>query len=142
MSANFNSNKSDFIRFVMSTIDFDSSDNQKSREYMSSQGLNVDAIVSEGLKKIKKMQMKINAEKTKMEMISNEEIKKKAEEWVNNLLNGMEFSLVELVKKEELSLSFRNMDSLTKDDLKDILVKHFTLKFLDSKKKADADDGI
>lgn len=135
MSDNLKNNKTDFIRFVMSTIDNDSSDKQKSREYLSSQGLNVDAIVSEGLKKIKKMQMQINAEKTKMEMASSKEARKKAEEWVDDLLSKMDFSLPELVKKEELSFSFRNLESLSPEDVKKILVKHFTLKFLGIQKK-------
>lgn len=134
MSDNLKNNKTDFIRFVMSTIDHDSSDKQKSREYLSSQGLNVDAIVSEGLKKIKKMQMQINAEKTKMEMASNEEVKKKAEEWVEQLLSSKNFQFSELVKEEELSLSFRSMESLSNADMKKILIKHFTLKFIDAKK--------
>ena len=125
----------DFIRFVMSTIEHDSSDKEKAKEYLSSQGLNVDSIVSQGLKRIKKMQLHIEANKTRMEMVSAETLKQKAKEWVDSLLTKIDFSLPALVKKEELSMSFRNVESLNQEDIKNILVKHFTLKFLEEQKK-------
>lgn len=135
MSNNLENSKADFIRLVMSTIEDDSSDKEKAKEYLSSQGLNVDSIVSEGLKKIKRMKMEIQAQKTKEEMQSSEEIKQKADQWVENLLNSTDFSLVDLVKEEELAMSFRNIEKLSKEDLKKLLVKHFTLKFLHDKGK-------
>ncbi len=133
MSNNLKNSKADFVRLVMSSVEDDSSDKEKAREYLSSQGLNVDSIVSEGLKKIKRMKMEIQAHKTKEEMQSIEEITKKADKWVENLLNSAGFSLVDLVKEEELAMSFRNMENLSKEDLKKLLVKHFTLKFLHEK---------
>jgi hypothetical protein len=135
MSNNLENSKADFIRLVMSTIEDDSSDKEKAKEYLSSQGLNVDSIVSEGLKKIKRMKMEIQAQKTKEEMLSSEKIKQKADQWVENLLNSTGFSLVDLVKEEELAMSFRNIEKLSKEDLKKLLVKHFTLKFLNDKEK-------
>jgi len=128
-------NKTDFIRFVMSTIEHNSSEKEKAKEYLSSQGLNVDSIVSEGLKRIKKMQLQIEADRTRNEMISAKEVKQKAAEWVDDLLSKIDFSFSELVKQEELTISFRNMESLSKEDIKNILVKHFTLKFLAEQKK-------
>jgi len=135
MSNNLKKSKADFVRLVMSTVEDDSSDKEKAKEYLSSQGLNVDSIVSEGLKKIKRMKMEIQAQNTKEEMQSLEEIKQKADKWVENLLNSAGFSLVDLVKEEELSMSFRNMENLSKEDLKKLLVKHFTLKFLHERTK-------
>lgn len=135
MSKNAKYSKTDFIRFVISTVEHNSSGKEKSREYLSSQGLNVDAIVSEGLKRIKKLQMQIQADKTRMEMVSAETVKQKAKEWVDSLLNNIDFSLPALVKEEELSMSFRNIESLSQDDIKNILIKHFTLKFLEEQKK-------
>jgi hypothetical protein len=135
MSKNLKTSKADFIRLVVSTIEDDASDKEKAKEYLSSQGLNVDSILSEGLKKIRRMQMEIQAQKTKEEMLSAEEIKRKANQWVENLLNNANFSLVKLVKEEDLAMSFRNIDKLSKEDLKKLLVKHFTLKFLHNKKE-------
>lgn len=130
MSNNKKYTKAEFIQFVISTVEHDCSDIEKSKEYLSSQGLNVETLISDGLKKIKKMQMKIEADKTRMEMISSETIKQQAEKWVDSLLNSIDFSLPELVRNEKLSMSFRNVEQLSQEDIKNILVKHFTLKFL------------
>lgn len=135
MSNNLKYNKTDFIRFVMSDIEHSSSDKEKSKEYLSSQGVNVDAIVTDGIKRIRKLQMKIQAEKTQIEMISAEREKSRAIEWVESLLNNINFSLPVLVKEENLSMSFRNIESLSREDIKNILIKHFTLKFLEEQKK-------
>lgn len=134
--SNYSENsKTDFIRFVMSTLEDNSSNKEKSREFLSSQGLNVDSIVSDGLKRIKKLQMQIEAEKTRIEMVSAETVKQKANEWVDSLLKNIDFSLPSFIEEEQLSMSFRNVESLSKEDIRNILVKHFTLKFLEEQKK-------
>lgn len=132
MSIGKKNSKADFIRFVMSTIEHDASDKQKAKEYLSSQGLNVERIVSEGLKRLKRLQMQIDADQTRMEMVSAETVKQKATEWVNTLLSDVSFSLPKFIKEEELSMSFRNVESLDKEDVRNILIKHFTLKFMDA----------
>jgi len=126
--------KEDFIRFVLSTFEDSALDKTKAREYLSSQGLNVDSMVSEGLKRVKKIQLQIEAEKTRNEMLSAELVKQRAVEWVESILKKIDFSLPELVKQEGLTVSFRNMESLSKEDIKSILVKHFTLKFFEEQK--------
>ena len=136
MSNNTQYTKADFIRFMMSTIEHDSSDKEKAKEYLSAQGLNVDSMVSDGIKRLKRIQMQIQAEKTKAEMQSEESIfiKQKAKEWVENLLSNAKFSLAELIKEEELTMSFRNIEYLSQNDVKNILVKHFILKFREEQK--------
>lgn len=134
--SNYSENsKTDFIRFVMSTLEDNSSNKEKSREFLSSQGLDVDSIVSDGLKRIKKLQMQIEAEKTRIEMVSAETVKQKANEWVDSLLKNIDFSLPSFIEEEQLSMSFRNVESLSEEDIRNILVKHFTLKFLEEQKK-------
>jgi len=135
MSNNAKYSKADFIRFVMSTIEHESSDKEKAKEYLSAQGLNVDSIVSDGMKRLKLLQLQISAEKTKAEMLLAETAKHKASEWVDGLLSKIDFSLPELIKEEELTLSFRNIEKLSKEDIKKLLVKHFTLKFLEEQTK-------
>jgi hypothetical protein len=140
MSKNAKYNKVDFVKFAMSTVEDDSSDKDKAKEYLSSQGMNVDLIVSEGLKRIKKMQMQIQAQKTKDEMQTAKREKQKAIDWVEEILSRPDFSLKEFVKKEEMIINFRNIEELSLEDIRNILVKHFTLKFLDEKQKKS--DGI
>jgi len=137
MSNNSTYTKVDFIRFMMSTVEHDSSDKVKAKEYLSSQGLNIESIVHDGLKRLKRLQMQIQAEQTKVEMLSAEAVKQRAIKWVDRLINSIDFSLPELVKEEKLTMSFRNIEKLNKKDIKKILVKHFTLKFLDEQKKCN-----
>jgi len=135
MSNNSKYSKADFIRFVMSTVEHVSSDKEKAKEFLSAEGLDVDSIISDGMKRLKRLKMQIEAEKTKAEMLSAEEAKQKASEWVDDLLSKINFSLPELVREEELTMSFRNIEKLSQDDIKKILVKHFTLKFLEEQAK-------
>jgi hypothetical protein len=135
MSNNSKYSKADFIRFVMATVEHESSDKEKAKEYLSAQGVDIDSMLSEGMKRLKRLQLQIAAEKTKAEMLSAEEAKQKASEWVDDLLSKVDFSLQDLVKEEELTMSFRNIEQLSKDDIKKILVKHFTLKFLEEQAK-------
>lgn len=129
MSDNKKYGKTEFIRFIMSSVEHSSSNNEISKEYLSSQGLDVDKMVSEGIKRIKRVQMRVEADKTRKEMIQTNTARQKAVEWVESILANTHFSLTSLIREEELSLSFRNMESLSQEDVKDILVKHFTLKF-------------
>ena len=94
------------------------------------QGLNPEHIVSDGLKRIKRMQLQIKAERTKLDMETAESVRDKAIQWAENLLNHANFSIKEFMLREQLSLNFRNFESLSKEDVRAILIKHYTLKFL------------
>ena len=135
MSNNSKYSKADFIRFVMSAVEHESSDKEKAKEYLSAQGIDVDSMLSDSMKRLKRLQLQIAAEKTKAEMLSAEDVKQKASDWVDDLLSKIDFSLQDLVNEEELTMSFRNIEQLSKDDIKKILVKHFTLKFLEEQAK-------
>jgi hypothetical protein len=125
-----NQSKSDFVNLFLSTAENDSSSKEAAKEFLASEGINTDKLVSEGLKKIKKMQMLADASRTEQEMRAAESVKAEATAWVDNLLANINFSLTELVQKEELSMSFRNVENLSKDDIRNILIRHFTLKFM------------
>lgn len=135
MSNNSKYNKTDFIRLTIATAEHVSSDKETAKEYLSSEGLDVDSVVNEGMKRLKRLKMQIEADKTKSEMIHADEAKQKASAWVEELLSKIDFSLPELIKEEELTMSFRNVEKLSKEDIKNILIKHFTLKFLDEESK-------
>lgn len=135
MGNNSKYNKADFIKFVMLTVEHESSDKEKAKEFLSSQGVDIDSMLSDSMKRLKRLQLQIAAEKTKAEMLSAEQAKQKASEWVDDLLSKIDFSLQDLVKEEELTMSFRNIEQLSKEDIKKILVKHFTLKFLEEQAK-------
>lgn len=140
MSNSKSKSKTEFIKFVMSTIEHDCNDTDRSMEYLSSQGLNVERVISEGLKNVNLLKLKIEAERTLKEMEASPLLKKKAEDYVQQLLNSVGFSLQSIIQKESLSMSFRNVESLSMGDIKNILIKHFTLKFMEE--QANNSDGI
>lgn len=135
MSNNSKYNKTDFIRLTIATAEHVSSDKETAKEYLSSEGLDADSLVNEGIKRLKRLKMQIEADRTKSEMMHANEAKQKASAWVEELLSKIDFSLPELIKEEELTMSFRNVEKLSKEDIKNILIKHFTLKFLDEESK-------
>jgi hypothetical protein len=135
MNNNSKYNKTDFIRLSIASAEQVSSDKEKAKEYLSSEGLDVDSLVNDGMKHLKRLKMQIEADRTKLEMIQAEEAKLKASAWVDELLNNIDFSLPDLIKEEELTMSFRNVEKLSNEDIKNILIKHFTLKFLDEESK-------
>ena len=133
MSKKTNQSKSDFVNLFLSTAENDSSSKEAAKAFLASEGVNTDKLISEGLKRVKKMQMLANASRTENEMLAAESVKSKAIEWVDNLLASINFSLPELVQKEELSMSFRNVENLSQDDIRNILIRHFTLKFMNKR---------
>lgn len=133
MNKKVSKNKSDFVNLFLSTVESDSNNKETAKAFLAAEGINVDRTVSEGLKRIKQMQMLIEARKTEQEMSATENVKQKAIEWVDKLLNSIDFSLPALVKKEELTMSFRNVESLSQEDIRTILIRHFILKFMKQK---------
>lgn len=109
-------------------------------EFLNSEGIDTDQLVHEGLKRIKKMKLLSSAKKTGREMSSVEKIKAKAAAWVDDIMDKREFSLTELIKTQGLSMSFRNLEEFSKDEIRNILIRHYTLKFLDKEKGKD--DGF
>jgi hypothetical protein len=131
MSENSKKAKTDFIRTILTHADSVSSNSEAAGQYLSSEGLNTEAIKNEGLKRIKKLKLQVEADKTRREMEASEQHKQKAIEWVNNLLKDINFSFSDFVKKENLVLQNRNLESLTEDDIRNTLIQYYTLKFLD-----------
>ncbi len=130
MNKKVNKSKSDFVNLFLSTVESDSNNKETANAFLAADGVNVDRTVSEGLKRIKQMQMLIDAKKTEQDMVATESVKQKATDWVDNLLNSIDFSLPALVQKEELTVSFRNVESLSSEDIRTILIRHFILKFM------------
>lgn len=122
--------KASVVALILNTAENNSFSKEAAREFLSSENLDVDNIVSEGLKRIKRIQMMVDAEKTETEMIASEVYKKEAEDWVDKLLKDIDYSIKDIIEQEQLSVSFRNIESLSPEDVKIILVKHFTLKFM------------
>jgi hypothetical protein len=129
-----NQSKSEIARFILQMAEEDSRDNQTAREFLASEGVNVDRLLDDGMQKIRRALMEAEANKTEMEMKTSTSVTERATKWVDDLLSQIDFSFPDFVKKEELVLSFRNVESLSYEDKRAILIKYFTLKFSNEKK--------
>lgn len=132
MKKEINTNKKDFLTLFLGTVESNSHNKETAKEFLSSEGLGVDNIIADGIQKIRAMQLEIEAEKTMLEQQVMEESKKSVEKWVDDLLNKVDFSFNKVAQEEQLAVSFRNMENLSPNDIRNILIKHFTLKFLDN----------
>jgi hypothetical protein len=134
------SQKESNLRFLENLLDSFSEnvypeDKEQLKALIREEGLDPDAIKNKVLKSIKKIQLQHDAELTKKEMLSAAVFKQKAIELVESLVSKVGFSFAQLVKEENLAMSFRNVETLSEDDKKNILVKHFMLKLLAEQQK-------
>lgn len=129
MSEKPNQDKAGFIKLVLNSVESDSESKEAARAFLADEGLDPDRIVSDGLKRIKQLQLMISAQQTQAEMNAAENVKQKAIDWVTQLLSRLDISFHELVQREGIQVSFSNVEELSQDDIKNILIKHFTLKF-------------
>lgn len=130
-----NSDKQDLVGISLLVAEHDSRDKEAAEQFLQSEGIDPAKFVATGLKKIKQLQLQINAKRTEDAMAAAERMKEEAIAWVDKLLGAVNFSLPKLVEDEQLSISFRNMESLSGDDIRAILIKHFTLKFINKQDK-------
>jgi hypothetical protein len=99
-------------------------------EYLKEQGLNPDEIVKEGLKRIKKLQLQLNAKRTQEEFEEGTDLlRQRVQEFVKQLTQKVGFSFANFVKEEQISLNYRNLETFTDKDIEDFLEEYFYLKF-------------
>jgi hypothetical protein len=137
MSDNVSNRKTDFVRLIMSDIQAASTDAELSKEFLESEGVNIANMQGEGLKRIKKMQLMLAAERTKADMKKASSVAGKALAMVEQLLSDASFSLHAFIQKEGLLVSYNNFEA-NSPDVKAILVKHYTLKLMNEE---DDDTG-
>lgn len=141
MNANAKNPKTDFVRLMMSDIRAVSNDVELSTSFLEEEeGLNIAQMRDDGIKRIKKMQLMLAAEKTKTEMSKAEKVSAKALAFVEKLLADTSFSFTNFLRQEEMSLSYRNFTANSPEDIKAILIKHYTLKMMNDDDQADAKD--
>ena len=134
MSNKKNQSKSEIALFFLRMAEDESRDGQSAREFLASEGVNVDRMLSDGMQKIKRALLEAEAKKTESDMRSSASAVERATKWVDDLLSNVDFSFADFVKKEELVVSFRNLESLSDADKRAILIRYFTLKFSNEKK--------
>lgn len=125
--------KTNLVRLFLAQVNETSEDPNAAEESLRSEGVNVDRLKSTVLAKIRKKQLEIEAARTEQEMSNMGPVETKATAWVDNLLDRVDFSLIELVREEELTASFSHLEKLNREELRNLLIRHFTLKFMQKK---------
>lgn len=131
--------KTEFAKLVNIDAQDISNDFVSAKEFLIQEGVNVDRLVSDGLKRIKKMQLQIEAEKNRAAMFSLEKYIDQAKEMARQLLQSPSFSFLDYLKEEQVVASFSNLQKLTEEEKRSIIEKHITLKL---QKQAGENDGL
>ena len=121
--------KEKFARFLFDQAEYESRDRQAANDYLTSEGFDPAKLVEKGMKQILRAKTAMVARHTEREQLDSASARQEATTWVDELLR-QNFSLPDLVKTEELSLSFRNLETMDAEDIRETLIRHFTLKFM------------
>lgn len=122
--------KEKFARFLFDQAEYESRDKHAAKDYLTSEGLDPAKLNEKALKQIMRAKTALVARQTEQEQQNSAKARQEAIAWVEELLKRQNFSLSDLVKTEELSLSFRNLETLDAEDIRETLIRHFTLKFM------------
>lgn len=102
---------------------------ENSEAYLKSEGLDPDKLVADGLRKIKQLKMKMASVKTETSFsVLTSTLMTNAKEEAKRLMDSVNFDFAAFVKKEGITVAYRNLDTLSKDEIKEFLEKHILLK--------------
>lgn len=104
------------------------SSDEHSHDFLKEKGFDPDALVSEGLKKLKQIQMNMASEKTEAEYQLNKAgVMDRARAEAAKLLSNVSFNLHDFLKSQNLTVSYKNFDEMSQDEIKEVLERHFIL---------------
>jgi hypothetical protein len=132
--------KREYIRLLNAELNENSSEKDSALQSLKAEGINTDKLISDGVKRIKRMQLEIAAQKTRIEMKVAEKFREKAIELAKKTFSEISFSIGEFMIREKLAVNFRNFESLSQEDIKELLIKHYTIKLMEE--NADYDEDI
>ena len=121
-------NRRSLTHLLMGELNAISSSDDAAKQFANDEGLDYDSIRSEGLKRMKQLQLKMKA-KAKLEIDEARiPLKEKAREFVNNLLQDPSFSFFNFMSQNEIALHNRSIDSFTQEDIRNTLEQFYYMK--------------
>ncbi|MBX2963960.1 MAG: hypothetical protein KF687_15720 [Cyclobacteriaceae bacterium] len=106
------------------------SSDEESENTLREAGLDPDQLVKETLSDIRRIKMKLASDATQQQFL---EIRKKllqrAKTEVDRLLSSAKFDLSSFVKNENINLAYRNLETMTQEEIRESLERYFLLKF-------------
>jgi hypothetical protein len=125
-------------QLILGGIEPVSCNKESSIDYLKEEGLNPDSIREESMRRLKRLQLQLNAAKTKREMAASEKARQEASEWAERILSDISFSFPAFVKEEKMVLQNRNIESFTKEDIRHTITQYLFMKILNDSKSANA----
>lgn len=137
MSSSDNSSIRNYINLVIGESDAVSHSEGSARNYAEQEGLNYDEIKAEGIKRLKRLKLILNAENKVASDNALNHLMEKAKAIVNELMSDINFSFSNFLNENDLALHNRNIESFTKEDVRSTLEKYYYLKFIEEDQKED-----
>jgi hypothetical protein len=112
------------------------SSDEYSVEYLKEDGVDTDALIARGLKKIRLMEMELASQQTEIQYASlKSDLLARAIEKVNELLSSGTFKIEKFLREENLQVSYRNFDNMNETEIREFLKEHYLLKLGNENKK-------
>jgi hypothetical protein len=137
MSSSDNSSIRNYINLVIGESDAVSHSEGSARNYADLEGLNYDEIKAEGIKRLKRLKLILNAENKVASDNGLNHLMVKAKAMVNELMSDINFSFSNFLNENDLALHNRNIESFTKEDVRSTLEKYYYLKLIEEDQKED-----
>ncbi|WP_339880800.1 hypothetical protein [uncultured Algoriphagus sp.] len=123
--------KIDFLRLMLTNADAISENDESVKIYAHDEGIDLDKVKSEGKQSFKRMMLRLNAEKTRTEMQSNQSLKEMALEIVDKLMEKANFSFESYIIQNSIPMHNRNLEKLSDTDIKNTLIQYHYLKLIE-----------
>jgi len=106
------------------------SSNEESESFLKENGFDPDELVNEGIKRARQIQMQLASQKTEKHYAElKASLLQRAKEHVEKLLSDVSFNLENFIKQENINMAFKNFEEQNEKEIRDILERHFLLKF-------------
>lgn len=122
--------RKEYINFIFGSSEFFSSD-ENAKSYLEDEGYNVENLISDGLDKINNIKFQVTLRKTQEEQAKKEAFEEEASRLIDELLNNSNLTIPQIIKQQELTISYRKIQTMDKNEIRAALIKQFTLKLLD-----------
>lgn len=119
----------------------DISSDENSDAYLRAEGLDPNSLVDDGLRKLKQFKMKMASAKTETTYTNlTASLMDKAREEVKRLMEMANFDFAGFVKREGVVGAFRNLDTLSKEEMREFLERHILLKLQQGNEESQKTD--
>lgn len=106
------------------------SSNEESESFLKEKGFDPDELVNEGIKRARQIQMQLASQKTEKQYAElKANLLQRAKEQVEKLLSDVSFNLENFIKQENINMAFKNFEKQNEKEIRDILERHYLLKF-------------